>query len=192
MLKSHSLSPEDDERNREYLIRRAALGEKPTQEEMRAVVECGIWKQKSCCPFFSTFGPFNLEVSPFSFIKPIKQVFDFVNRPSIMRKHKVGLLVVVFASNYCCRLIIFGPTICITISPLIVWFTAHVWTETISSKSWSSSWYTLIYCCGVKGIFELLPHEPCCILMVGNSWADTLQEHESKCQEEATHRSRTR
>ena len=42
MLKSHSLSPEDDERNREYLIRRAALGEKPTQEVMRAVVECGI------------------------------------------------------------------------------------------------------------------------------------------------------
>ena len=42
MLKSHSLSPEDDERNREYLIRRAALGEKPTQEEMRAVVECCI------------------------------------------------------------------------------------------------------------------------------------------------------
>ena len=39
---THSLSPEGDERNREYLIRRAALGEKPTQEEMRAVVECCI------------------------------------------------------------------------------------------------------------------------------------------------------
>ena len=39
---THSLSPEDDERNHEYLIRRAALGEKPTQEEMRAVVECCI------------------------------------------------------------------------------------------------------------------------------------------------------
>ena len=42
LLQSLSLSPEDDERNREYLIRRAALGEKPTQEEMRAVVECCI------------------------------------------------------------------------------------------------------------------------------------------------------
>ena len=42
MLKSQSLSSEDDERNREYLIRRAALGEKPPQEEMRAVVECCI------------------------------------------------------------------------------------------------------------------------------------------------------
>ena len=34
---THSLSPEDDERNREYLIRRAALGNNPTQEEMGAV-----------------------------------------------------------------------------------------------------------------------------------------------------------
>ena len=39
---SHSLSPEDDERNREYLIRRAALGDNPTQEEMRAVVAYGL------------------------------------------------------------------------------------------------------------------------------------------------------
>ena len=39
---SHSPSPEDDERNREYLIRRAALGDNPTQEEMRAVVEYGL------------------------------------------------------------------------------------------------------------------------------------------------------
>ena len=39
---SHSPSPQDDERNREYLIRRAALGENPTQEEMRAVVEYGL------------------------------------------------------------------------------------------------------------------------------------------------------
>ena len=30
---SHSPSPQDDERNREYLIRRAALGDNPTQEE---------------------------------------------------------------------------------------------------------------------------------------------------------------
>ena len=39
---THSSSPEDDERNREYLIRRAALGDNPTQEEMRAVVEYGL------------------------------------------------------------------------------------------------------------------------------------------------------
>ena len=36
--KLHSPCPEDDERNREYLIRRAALGDNPTQEEMDAVV----------------------------------------------------------------------------------------------------------------------------------------------------------
>ena len=35
-------SPQTDERNREYLIRRAALGDNPTQEEMRAVVEYGL------------------------------------------------------------------------------------------------------------------------------------------------------
>ena len=39
---THSLSPEDDERNREYLIHRAALGNNPTQEEMRAVVAYGL------------------------------------------------------------------------------------------------------------------------------------------------------
>ena len=39
---THSLSPEDDKRNREYLIRRAALGDNPTQEEMRAVVTYGL------------------------------------------------------------------------------------------------------------------------------------------------------
>ena len=39
---THSLSPEDDERNREYLLRRAALGDNPTQEEMRAVVAYGL------------------------------------------------------------------------------------------------------------------------------------------------------
>ena len=38
----HSPSPEDDERNREYLIRRAALGDNPTQEEMKAVVAYGL------------------------------------------------------------------------------------------------------------------------------------------------------
>ena len=39
---AHSPSPEDDERNREYLIRRSALGDNPSQEEMRAVVEYGL------------------------------------------------------------------------------------------------------------------------------------------------------
>ena len=39
---SHSPSPEDDERNREYLIRRAALGDNPTQEEIDAVVAYGL------------------------------------------------------------------------------------------------------------------------------------------------------
>ena len=43
---THSLSPEDDERNREYLIRRAALGDNPTQEEMRAVVAYGLEQHK--------------------------------------------------------------------------------------------------------------------------------------------------
>ena len=39
---SHSPSPLDDERNREYLIRRAALGDNSTQEEMDAVVAYGL------------------------------------------------------------------------------------------------------------------------------------------------------
>ena len=43
---SHSLSPEDDERNREYLIRRAALGDNPSQEEMRAVVAYGLQQHR--------------------------------------------------------------------------------------------------------------------------------------------------
>ena len=43
---SHSPSPEHDERNREYLIRRAALGENPTQEEMRAVVAYGLQQHR--------------------------------------------------------------------------------------------------------------------------------------------------
>ena len=43
---SHSPSPKDDERNREYLIRRAALGDNPTQEEMKAVVEYGLQQHK--------------------------------------------------------------------------------------------------------------------------------------------------
>ena len=39
---SHSPPPQNDERNREYLIRRAALGDNPTEDEMRAVVEYGL------------------------------------------------------------------------------------------------------------------------------------------------------
>jgi hypothetical protein len=39
---THSPSPENDKRNREYLIRRAALGENPTQKEMDAVVAYGL------------------------------------------------------------------------------------------------------------------------------------------------------
>ena len=39
---SHASSPSDDERNREYLICRADLGDNPTQEEMRAVVAYGL------------------------------------------------------------------------------------------------------------------------------------------------------
>ena len=45
-LQPHSPSPEDDERNREYLIRRTALGDNPTQEEMRAVVEYGLQQHR--------------------------------------------------------------------------------------------------------------------------------------------------
>ena len=41
-LEIHSPSSADDERNREYLIRRAALGNNPTQEEMKAVVAYGL------------------------------------------------------------------------------------------------------------------------------------------------------
>ena len=49
---SHSLSPEDDERNREYLIRRAALGDNPTQEQMRAVVAYGLEQHRINFPHF--------------------------------------------------------------------------------------------------------------------------------------------
>ena len=43
---THSLSPEDDERNREYLIRRAALGDNPTKEQMDAVVAYGLQQHR--------------------------------------------------------------------------------------------------------------------------------------------------
>ena len=45
-LEAHSPSPADDERNREYLIRRAALGDNSTQEEMNAVVAYGLEQHK--------------------------------------------------------------------------------------------------------------------------------------------------
>ena len=48
---SHSPSPEDDERNREYLIRRAALGDNPTQEEMDAVVAYGLEQHRINHPY---------------------------------------------------------------------------------------------------------------------------------------------
>ena len=44
--KTHSTSPQDDEGNREYLIWRAVFGDNPTQEEMRAVVACGLEQHK--------------------------------------------------------------------------------------------------------------------------------------------------
>ena len=43
---SHSPSPQDDERNREYLIRRGALGDNPTKEQMDAVVEYGLQQHR--------------------------------------------------------------------------------------------------------------------------------------------------
>ena len=51
---THSSSPEDDERNREYLIRRAALGDNPTQEEMDAVVAYGLEQHRINFPEFYT------------------------------------------------------------------------------------------------------------------------------------------
>ena len=47
---SHSPSPQDDERNREYLIRRAALGDNPTQEQMDAVVTYGLEQHRKNFP----------------------------------------------------------------------------------------------------------------------------------------------
>ena len=49
---SHSptSSPETDERNREYLIRRAALGDNPTKEQMDAVVAYGLQQHRKNFP----------------------------------------------------------------------------------------------------------------------------------------------
>ena len=49
---THSPSPENDERNREYLIRRAALGDNPTQEQMDAVVAYGLEQHRINFPLF--------------------------------------------------------------------------------------------------------------------------------------------
>ena len=49
---THSPSPEDDERNREYLIRRAALGDNPTQEEMDTVLAYGLEQHRLNFPHF--------------------------------------------------------------------------------------------------------------------------------------------
>ena len=49
---AHSQSPQDDERNREYLIRRAALGDNPTQEQMDAVVAYGLEQHRINFPLF--------------------------------------------------------------------------------------------------------------------------------------------
>ena len=48
----HSPYPQHDERNREYLVRRAALGDNPTQEEMDAVVAYGLEQHRINFPHF--------------------------------------------------------------------------------------------------------------------------------------------
>ena len=42
----HVPPTQDDERNRSYLIRRAALGMKPTQDEMDALVAYGLQQHR--------------------------------------------------------------------------------------------------------------------------------------------------
>ena len=46
MVQPHSPAPQDDERNREYLIRRAALGDSPTQEEIDTVFAYGLERHR--------------------------------------------------------------------------------------------------------------------------------------------------
>jgi len=50
MPKAHSQSSSEDSRNSEYLIRRAALGDNPTQEEMNVVVAYGLEQHKKNFP----------------------------------------------------------------------------------------------------------------------------------------------
>ena len=55
---THSPPPQDDERNREYLIRRAAFGDNPTHEQMDAVVAYGLEHYRTNFP--------HLYVDPFT------------------------------------------------------------------------------------------------------------------------------
>lgn len=48
--RTHSQSSSEDSRNREYLIRRAALGDNPTQEEMDAVRDYGLEQHRKNFP----------------------------------------------------------------------------------------------------------------------------------------------
>ena len=49
---THSKSSNEVDRNREYKIRRAALGDNPTQEEMDAVVAYGLQQHRLNFPHF--------------------------------------------------------------------------------------------------------------------------------------------
>ena len=59
---THSPSPQDDERNREYLIRRAALGDNPTQEEMDAVVAYGLEQHRINFPHLYSWSLFSIKL----------------------------------------------------------------------------------------------------------------------------------
>ena len=48
--RAHSQSPKEVDPNREYKIRRAALGDNPTQEEMDAVVAYGLEQHRKMFP----------------------------------------------------------------------------------------------------------------------------------------------
>ena len=48
--RAHSQSPRQVDPNREYKIRRAALGDNPTQEEMDAVVTYGLQQHRKIFP----------------------------------------------------------------------------------------------------------------------------------------------
>ena len=51
IVQPHSPAPQNDERNREYLIRRTALGDNPTQEEKDAVVAYGLMQHRINFPY---------------------------------------------------------------------------------------------------------------------------------------------
>ena len=50
MPRAHTQASRADTRNREYKIRRAALGDNPTQEEMDAVVAYGLAQHRKNFP----------------------------------------------------------------------------------------------------------------------------------------------